>query len=343
MKRLKKKLLEIRVRNVCNDIRRKLSARGVGRNYQRFRDCNSTWLQRKIMFAGLEKKKVPGRPSKNFAEAHDRTQRRKIEPLRKQATGKELALAAEMNPREEGHNDAAKVINAVAQKSTNNGSDVRAQLCKGENTEPIRHYTANEALALKLQLGLGKNKYKFLRMGMVARGLPEMYPSHEKIEKAEQECLPSHITVSEHGAEIRLQALVDHTAKRLIVSLEKEIVDFVRLKKKEKDTAFSVEYFKRMEAEVSGLTPSVVPLSSIQVQVHHNLIASMVDGKAHWRLQGSGAATGKVCSALADTSSAACHVCGARPVEMNHLSTVLKKDINKNTFQFGLSPLHARI
>jgi len=223
-----KKLLEGRVRNVCNDIRRKLNDRGIGRNYQRFRERNYTWLQTKIMLAGFVKKKLPGRPPKNFAEAHSRSQRRKIDHLRKQATGKELALAAEMNLRADGHNDAAKVINAVVQKSENNGSDVRAKLRKGESSEPFPNYTANEALALKLQLGLGKNKYKLLRMGMVARGLPDMYPSHEKVEKAEHECLPSDISVTEHGAEVRLQALVDHTAARLLVPLEKAIEDFVR-------------------------------------------------------------------------------------------------------------------
>lgn len=68
------------------------------------------------------------------------------------------------------------------------------------------------------------------------------------------------------------------------------------------------------------------------VQVHHKLILTMVDGK--------------VCQALTNTPSAAsCFICKPRtnPSAMNNLKEIQDKDIDENALSYGLSPLHLLI
>lgn len=53
---------------------------------------------------------------------------------------------------------------------------------------------------------------------------------------------------------------------------------------------------------------------------------------------------GKVCSALTGTKSAArCYICQAKPTQMNNLQKVRELPVDENSFQFGLSTLHAWI
>lgn len=86
---------------------------------------------------------------------------------------------------------------------------------------------------------------------------------------------------------------------------------------------------RKMESAIAELSPSILKLEDKTVTVRHQLLPVMVDGK--------------VCSALAGTASTNCHVCGSTPKEMNDLVKVTQKEVNKSTFKFGLSPLHARI
>lgn len=53
---------------------------------------------------------------------------------------------------------------------------------------------------------------------------------------------------------------------------------------------------------------------------------------------------GKICNAATSTTSAqTCYICKATPTEMNQLERVIGKEVNPDTFRFGLSTLHAWI
>lgn len=54
---------------------------------------------------------------------------------------------------------------------------------------------------------------------------------------------------------------------------------------------------------------------------------------------------GKVVSVITNaTSTSSCYICGANPSSMNKLEMLKSKfQPNMDTYQFGLSPLHARI
>ena len=87
----------------------------------------------------------------------------------------------------------------------------------------------------------------------------------------------------------------------------------------------------RIEAEIAELKPTVlVTPGGIRVEISHQLHLTMVDGK--------------VVSALTDTRScASCTVCGATPSQMNDLSAVSARPTRKDTYQYGLSTMHAWI
>lgn len=51
----------------------------------------------------------------------------------------------------------------------------------------------------------------------------------------------------------------------------------------------------------------------------------------------------KVTSALTDSSSRRCYVCGAKPKEMNYLDLIQSLSVKEENLKYGLSVLHAWI
>lgn len=66
------------------------------------------------------------------------------------------------------------------------------------------------------------------------------------------------------------------------------------------------------------------------MQVKHNLIFAMVDGK--------------VCNAISETKSTQkCFLCGATSAMFNKIEDMIKREVNKQHLAFGLSVLHGWI
>ena len=83
-------------------------------------------------------------------------------------------------------------------------------------------------------------------------------------------------------------------------------------------------------AQIANLKPCIVEVGDASVQVRYEMQLTMIDGK--------------VSNALTNTTSTqTCNVCGAKPTEMNHLDRVRLKPPDPNTYQYGLSTLHAWI
>lgn len=84
-------------------------------------------------------------------------------------------------------------------------------------------YTNEEALALYVDGGYTRHTYSLLRAGAKNHNA-DIYPSYHKVLAAKEECYPSgDLRITEISAEIALQSLVDHTAKRLLKQ-QKEIL-----------------------------------------------------------------------------------------------------------------------
>lgn len=87
-----------------------------------------------------------------------------------------------------------------------------------------------------------------------------------------------------------------------------------------------IEEVNRIRAQISSLLPTTIG----PVKVKHELIMTMVDGK--------------ICNAITQTSSAMrCYICSAGPKDMNNLLNLKIKKPNEEFYNFGLSPLHAKI
>lgn len=84
-----------------------------------------------------------------------------------------------------------------------------------ENEERNDRYTEDEALALFLNAKLTKSSYKEIQQGG-NRKRRKIYPCYDNLVEAKKRCYPANISVSETGASIPLQDLMDHTIRRML-------------------------------------------------------------------------------------------------------------------------------
>jgi len=87
------------------------------------------------------------------------------------------------------------------------------------NDEQDRETFINKILAMYMDLGLSKRKYELLRAYNKHLFGNKLYPPYAKIQAAKQKCYPQNISVTENGAKIKLQSLLDHTTSQIIKSL----------------------------------------------------------------------------------------------------------------------------
>lgn len=158
---------------------------------------------------------VTGRPRKLFEDVQYRTKKQKVQHIL-DCNYEEITFAAEVSVRNSGRKDAANLL-----KEITHASPQRSTAIKNMRTEKKsliqRQYSKEEALALFVDCKLTKQAYIVMRQSAIQVG-HFLYPSYNKLQVAKNECCPSvdfmHLT--ETRAEIGLQALLDHTTRRLI-------------------------------------------------------------------------------------------------------------------------------
>lgn len=97
--------------------------------------------------------------------------------------------------------------------------------------------------------------------------------------------------------------------------------------KKETHDAINKEV-SDIKAQIATLQPLQLQLDGQQIEVSYQLVLTMIDGK--------------VGQALTNTKAASsCIICQATSTQLNQVPT--KSFVNTDAFEFGLSPLHARI
>lgn len=85
-----------------------------------------------------------------------------------------------------------------------------------------------------------------------------------------------------------------------------------------------------IENQIEKLTPTHIEVDSRTISVQYKMVLTMVDGK--------------VCNAVShNKSSQTCYICRATPKQMNDIDSVKQRVADSETFQFGLSTLHAWI
>lgn len=160
------------------------------------------------------KKPLVGRPTKTFNKSGKKTQQKKIKDLVDSRSPEELAFAAKTSLNICGKRDAAQVVEQAVLTTPKRASKFKkAYATFGEKMET---FSAEEALALFIDVGLSKNGYQTLRNRFREKNI-FILPCYDLLLEAKKKCLPAEDSTlfTEKSAEIKLQTLLDSTTTRL--------------------------------------------------------------------------------------------------------------------------------
>lgn len=167
-----------------------------------------------------------GRKKLPFSESSDCVKRRKTAQLRTEHSADELTFASVMKLREEGKRAEASIIKIATQSTPTRATRMLKSV---RSTPPATcvSYSSEEALALICDTQLTVAQYTKLRLEAKSRNA-NLYPAYKKILEAKRSCYPekNSITITETNMEIKLQALLDHTVERIILTKENIINNF---------------------------------------------------------------------------------------------------------------------
>lgn len=181
-----------------------------------FTKKNHGWLQGIFTLPRIAKRS--GRPSVCFEDLSDRSKRRKTEELRKSTDIQVLSYATQMKLHEKGKRDASKVLKDLTISPTK-----ATRYKKAYSTimqEKKKQLTPLHALLMMVEAGLSRKQYEIVRSTNKS-----FYPCYSLLQREKIESYPekSSYVVTETYAEIKLQNLMDHTVRRLLLYL-KEVV-----------------------------------------------------------------------------------------------------------------------
>lgn len=197
------------------------------RNKTVFLNKNSSWINTIIVIpnidltsSAMEVQETPkrGRPEKIFQDLSCKSKRRKLNPLIEQRSLSELTFATKCKLNQAGKRDAAKILENLV-NSPKRATCMKKAYESNAQTNKCSGYTADEALALIVATKLTKRRYQILRSAATQKDLKQLYPSYRNILAAKKACYPpaEDMTITEAGASIKLQSLVDLTIKRLCI------------------------------------------------------------------------------------------------------------------------------
>ncbi|XP_011867945.1 PREDICTED: uncharacterized protein LOC105562053 [Vollenhovia emeryi] len=192
----------------------------VSRNETKFFQKFDQWLNVPVSFTieneGLKTsmENTMGRPSTSWDHLSDRSKRRRTEKIRKEHTVHELAYATQMGLRASGNLHASKVIRDVTEGSPSKASQYRKSMERV--SEDV--LSGNEALSLVVEGKMTKSQYQLIRSVSVKKNC-KLYPPYKCVLDSKKKCYPakSEISVTESGATVGLQALLNHTAERILM------------------------------------------------------------------------------------------------------------------------------
>jgi hypothetical protein len=116
-----------------------------------------------------------------------------------------------MSLRRSGNIDASKVVEYACLTNT---KDAPSGSCVPNSDTIVGGYTPDTSLALFVSTKLTMDQYNLLRNS--ARQIEfNLYPSYFQVQKTKKDCYPATKTVTETGATVNLQELLDHAFKRI--------------------------------------------------------------------------------------------------------------------------------
>ena len=224
-----------RLKNCKHDLRRLMSRmkhlwNRANRHREHFVNDNQVWLDDAWEEAPLlaaqsdstpaSSQRQRGRPVPDFSALRSADAKRKATAELTRHTSAKLLHAAKRRARSEGRSDLSYVLEKATATPTR-PTKLR-RLMKRPASVP-RQYSTKEALALFIDARHSKSTWQFARLSAKIQGA-DIYPTY-KVRSAKEDCYPADIRVEENGmrAEVGLQSLLDHTAKR-IVQLQENVI-----------------------------------------------------------------------------------------------------------------------
>lgn len=156
-------------------------------------------------------------PRKPFEELSSRQKRKRIQTLSDSLSPEELTRSTVKNLKDSGNEEVSRILDHFIKHP----EDIhRFQSKLSDN----KVYSSEKALGLLVSLKLSKWQYMSLRESANELHVG-LFPSYFKVGQAKQDCYPSkeYLTVTEEGAQIKLQALLDLTLSRLISANQLEL------------------------------------------------------------------------------------------------------------------------
>lgn len=190
----------------------------VKRTKQMFFKKYDEWLNVSLSFsnpAAISKtpKKKRVRPSSKFTSS-DRSKRRKTEEICSSSSSEELSYATQ-TLLTSGKVDAAKIVKDVTLGSPTKATKYRRSM--DSISETI--LSSDSALLVLMEQKLSKSQYQGLQ-AISKENNCKLYPPYKAVLQAKQKCYPSKtdITITDCSAEVKLQALLDHTVERILLT-----------------------------------------------------------------------------------------------------------------------------
>lgn len=200
------------------------------RDKARFQTKNKTWLDSRITF--FEENNVeecvadlkPGRPLKRFEDCGVRAKQKKVQNLVQSSNVEELSFATQLSLRKSGKRAAASILQDITNLNSAESTQKYRKLCESAETKKQK-LTPEEALALIINTKSSKSTYLAYR-ATAKNCNTNIYPSWNSILTAKRNCYPNKesFEITDNQAEIKLEALLHLTAKRLC-QLQEEVLN----------------------------------------------------------------------------------------------------------------------
>uniref|UniRef100_A0A6P7GA10 Uncharacterized protein LOC114335605 n=1 Tax=Diabrotica virgifera virgifera TaxID=50390 RepID=A0A6P7GA10_DIAVI len=167
-----------------------------------------------------------GRPQKTFMDSSKKTKKRKIQHLLSDYSKDQLSFAAQLSVRASGKRNAAMLMEEVSSASPKRASTYKKARKNLDVQMKQRPYTAEEALAFFIANNFTVQSYKNVQQEAKERGF-NAYLWYDYVAKVKEQCYPpvENITVTDISAELRLGALLNHTAMRICKNILGERLD----------------------------------------------------------------------------------------------------------------------
>jgi len=123
-----------------------------------------------------------------------------------------------MKLRDSGKTDASKVVKDLTKSPRRATKYVTAMKRSQNEQEQPSQLSPLQALSMFIEAGLTKAQYEIIR-----NTNKRFFPCYSLVQKAKKECYPEIHRVTETCAEIQVQKLMDHTARRLLMDLEEVV------------------------------------------------------------------------------------------------------------------------